>query len=205
MNGFTIIKNKPIAVRLVTEQLNKSVVGKGLAKLKKIYAKLPKTKCLKCGECCSWYRVKPVYSIEYLNILNYIKKQFPQDDIPRFYILAKMNLGIEQRYKDTKKKPPRNWRPCIFFDTENKICRIHKCKPFVCRVYGLGKFNNPKKLKSLFPKCTLPNKKDRKMLKPEIIDSFWKEINALSTLYILNSKKDIVTTKSQDLNNWFLG
>ena len=108
INGFTISKNKPIAVRLSMDQPNKGIGRKGLAKLKKIYAQLTKTRCLKCGDCCQWYRVTQVYSIEYFNILNYIKKNFTQSEVTRLYILAKMNLGVEQMYAQTKKKPPKD-------------------------------------------------------------------------------------------------
>lgn len=203
INGFTIFKNRPVVVKLIINQLNKSTGRKGHAKLKKIYAQIPKTKCLKCGECCHWYRVAPVYSVEYFNILNYIKKNFTPDVISKFYAFAKINLGSEQIYGDRKKRP-KKWRTCIFLDTQNRTCKIYECRPFVCRFYGLTKFDNYKKIKSLFPKCTFLNKKDNKMLEQETIDLYWKEINNLSDYFISTFKKDIGITKSQDLNNWFL-
>ena len=116
LSGFTILKNKPVAVELVINILDEKPifdkrVEEKLAKLKKIYQQVPKTKytCSHPGDpCCTRYIVNSVCSIEYLNILRHITKKFTPDEISKFYAFAKMNLGIGQRYRKGNIKRPKN-------------------------------------------------------------------------------------------------
>ena len=212
LDAFTILKNKPVAIELVINKLDKrSIFDKAteekFAKLKKIYQRIPKTKCLKCGKCCYRYIINNVHSIEYLNILRYITEKFMPDEISKFYAFAKMNLGIEQRYRKENIKKPKKWHPCIFIDEQNKTCKIYEYRPLVCRVWGLdyGKnYSNKKKNKIPCSKVTLLDKKDKKLLNPALLKSLWKEIRELSDYFIFTPKREIPIIKAQNLNSWFL-
>ena len=212
LNGFTIVKNKPVAIELVINSLDeKPLFDKRmeikLKKLKKIYQQVPRTECLKCGECCHWYTVNKVHSIEYLNILRYIKEKFTPEEISKSYAFAKVNLGIEQKYGSGNIKRPQKWRPCIFIDEQNKTCKIYEVRPLVCRVWGLDyekNYNGRKKSKAPCSNVTLLNKKDKKLLNPTISNSLWRKIKELSDYFISTSKQGTIMTKSQDINNWFL-
>lgn len=212
MNGFTILKNKPVAIELVINRLDeKPIFDKEtevkLTKLKKIYRQVPKTKCLKCGECCYRYIINDLYSIEYLNILKHIKEKFTSHEASKFYAFAKMNLGIEQKYRRGNIKRPKKWRPCIFIDEQNKTCKIYEYRPLVCRLWGLnyGKnYKNRKKSKVPCSNVTLLDKKDKKILNSTMKESLWREIRKLSDYFIFASKREILITKSRNLNSWFL-
>jgi Fe-S-cluster containining protein len=211
LDAFTILKNRPVAVEVVADRLDKPIFDKRtttkLTKLKKIYRRVPKTDCLKCGECCYRYKVDSVYSIEYLNILRHIKEKFVPVEISKFYAFAKMNLGMEQKYRSRNTKRLKKWRPCIFIDEQKKICKIYGYRPLVCRIYALnyGKsYSNSEEGKIPCSKATLLNKKDRKSVKPAILNLLWREIRELSDYFIFTSEREDLITKFQDLNNWFL-
>ena len=209
LNGFTILRNKPVAIELVMNRLDeKPLFDKRteikLEKLEKIYQRVPRTKCRKCGECCHWYIVNNVFSIEYLNILRYIKEKFTPEEITKFCAFAKINLGMQQRYGG-KTKRPKKWRPCIFLDEQNKTCKIYEVRSLVCRLWGLNYENSSrKKSKAPCSHVTLLGKKDKKLLNRTILDSLWREIGELPDYFIFDSKQGTLITKSQDINNWFL-
>lgn len=209
LNGFTILKNKPVAIEFVINRLDeKPLFDKRtemkLKKLKRIYQRVPTTKCRKCGECCHWYIVNNVFSIEYLNISRYIKEKFTPEEITKFCAFAKINLGMQQRYSGNTKRP-KKWRACIFLDEQNKTCKIYEVRPLVCRLWGLNYENSSrKKSKAPCSDVTLLDKKDKKLLSRTILNSLWKEIGELPDYFIFDSKQGTLITKSQDINNWFL-
>ncbi len=208
LSGFTILKNKPVAIELVINRLDESpIFDKGikvkLAKLKKVYQRIPKTKCLKCGKCCYQYIINSVHSIEYINILRHITEKFMLDEISKFYAFAKINLGIEQRYRKGNIKRPKKWHPCIFIDEQNKTCKIYEYRPLACRAWGLN-YSNKKKSKIPCSKVTLLDKKDKKLLNLTAFKSLRNEIRELSDYFIFTPKGEISIIKTQNLNSWFL-
>lgn len=94
--------------------------------LYQIYRKIPPSNCKHCGECC---RLSvDLYSIEYINVLEYIRNNFSSSDLKRLKGLCQTELIVEKMGLDGK---PR----CIFRDEENKRCRINDIKPLPCRLY----------------------------------------------------------------------
>lgn len=104
---------------------------KKMKRLQEIYSSFPPTKCkVSCGDwCCSkieklfdengnYMSLPMVYSIEFLSILNYLKSQYSEEELHAL-------LDFE------KKKPM-----CVFRDSQNNACTVHKVHPFSCRVYG---------------------------------------------------------------------
>lgn len=101
-------------------------------KVRKIYNKMPVTKCDGCGECC--YDSPICYYIEFLFIYNefnmFEKKQ--KIEILKDAIRHEMyGLSIEKK-------------PCVFLSAEKK-CIIHKSSPFSCKLWGLQNINDYEK------------------------------------------------------------
>ena len=101
------------------------------AKLRKIYEKIPSTDCSSCGDCCRSVSID-LYSVEYQQILRYLKKCFSISDLNRIRGLCGMEVAIEKRGL-TK------MRRCPFQNEESKLCTINEVKPLVCRQYKCEK------------------------------------------------------------------
>jgi len=214
--GISILNGKPVKAVVQVAILAKHQVFDRdtrlrLKKLQKIYQKVPKTKCGRCGKCCCYFILTPVYSIEYLNILKYIRENFPANEIYALHAKSKMNLYAIQKNRKTGIRPRKwkRWLPCIFFDQKANLCRIYKQKPFLCRAYGLY-FKHDlayKKKKQVFACRWIKflNKKDRKLLESNTQQSLRDEIEKLSKEYIhiSNDQNNIVATKSRRMEEWF--
>lgn len=211
IDAFSIVKNEPVKVNLRLEELyDKNIFNKEikrrLIRLNRIYQKIPETKCPRCNDCCKKYNINNVYSIEYLNILNYVKNCFSQDKRAKLLSLAKINLFIKQRYKNKGIKKGKVRLCCIFIDEKNKCCSIYEYRPLTCRLLGLEHlFSNNPKQKSKCSRMTRVNKKKAKRLNPSLVNRLWKEIGELSDNFIYYSKhaNQIITTKSLALDEWF--
>jgi Fe-S-cluster containining protein len=108
-------------------------VNEALSHLEAIYARMPRTACLRedySNECCT-KRPSPldedgvfmplplVYGVEYINIRRFLEK--PEIVGPRF----------AERFDFSGKH-----RLCPFKDPETRRCRIYPSRPFSCRVFG---------------------------------------------------------------------
>ena len=96
-NAFTRINNKLTPVKVSVQKKKKNNIFdrntlSRLRELKKIYQKVPNTKCRMCGQCCWMYVISPVYTIEYLNILQYVSKHFHPGEIKKLNSLSRVNL-----------------------------------------------------------------------------------------------------------------
>lgn len=162
-----------------------------LRKLNKIYEAFPETTCkVSCGDwCCSkleelfdengnYMSLPMIYSIEYLNILNHLKKKYTQEQIDSF---ADFN----------NKKPM-----CCFRDSANNACRIHTVHPFSCRVYGhrvppifWGVTATQEMADNIFcPNMKVLDEEKAKAFR-ESYPSFWEELASLSSGFSLFSEK----------------
>jgi Fe-S-cluster containining protein len=100
------------------------------ATLNRIYSGLPGVTCScdKLGQCCElteeeaaddWATMYPLYTVEYLNIVDYVRANFSEEDQERL-------LSLDEE------RPLR----CPFL-TEIGGCSIHPARPLACRTYGV--------------------------------------------------------------------
>ncbi|RKY73049.1 MAG: hypothetical protein DRQ14_04985 [Candidatus Latescibacterota bacterium] len=97
------------------------------AQLEVLYSQVPATECDNCGRCCGlseeerragWVTMYPLYAIEYLNILDFIRTELPEkEDL----------LNFREEW------PLR----CPFRDDSLPGCIIYPVRPLVCRTYGV--------------------------------------------------------------------
>jgi Fe-S-cluster containining protein len=98
--------------------------------LDKIYSQVPSVTCGcdKLGQCCElteeeaadeWATMYPLYAVEYLNIVDYVRGNFSPEDQERL-------LSFDEE------RPMR----CPFL-TEVGGCSIHPARPLICRSYGI--------------------------------------------------------------------
>jgi len=100
------------------------------AVLDKIYKDVPAVTCAcdKLGQCCElteeeaaddWATMYPLYSVEYLNIVDYVQEHLSEADQERL-------LSFDEE------RPLR----CPFLTGEGG-CSIHPVRPLACRTYGI--------------------------------------------------------------------
>ena len=100
------------------------------ASLESLYGKVPAVSCGcdKLGQCCElteeeaadeWATMYPLYAVEYLNIVDYVRDNFSLVDQERF-------LSFDEE------RPLR----CPFL-TDVGGCSIHPARPLSCRTYGV--------------------------------------------------------------------
>jgi Fe-S-cluster containining protein len=98
--------------------------------LDKIYDDVPSVTCGcdRLGQCCElteeeaaddWATMYPLYTVEYLNIVDYVRGNFSPEEQERV-------LSFEEE------RPMR----CPFLTTEGG-CSIHPARPLICRTYGV--------------------------------------------------------------------
>ncbi|MDD4202737.1 MAG: YkgJ family cysteine cluster protein [Candidatus Omnitrophica bacterium] len=191
-----------ISVKLLED---KEIFGEqALAKIKelqKVYKQLPETKCNTCGKCCNIYILNNVYTIEFLNIVKYLKEHFSNDELFRIKAESRANLFKAKQFekKEFKPKEGEKWHPCPFIDPKTNLCKIQEVKPLVCRIYGVSPQS---KDKCKYIKAV--NKEDERSIgniKWEILS---KQIEELSENFIALPKTGdkIITTKAQSLDIW---
>tara|TARA_B100001123_G_scaffold391303_1_gene469561 strand:+ start:3058 stop:3783 length:726 start_codon:yes stop_codon:yes gene_type:complete len=99
-------------------------------RLDALYAKVPDVTCAcdNLGQCCQltpeeaaedWATMYPLYTTEYLNIVDHVRSHFSEEEQARF-------LTFDEE------RPLR----CPFLSDEGG-CRIHPVRPLVCRTYGV--------------------------------------------------------------------
>ena len=89
--------------------------------------------CIKCGKCCTWSGYVIITDAEADQIaefLNLDAKTF----IAKFAKLTSSRKNLSLIEKDNGE--------CIFFDSENHLCKIYEVRPKQCRNFPL-KWNFP--------------------------------------------------------------
>ena len=165
-----------------------------LKELKDLYATIPATKCLKtsCADwCCSrlpeavsdsghFISLPLVYSIEFLDIREYIYSHFSKKDINEFY--------------DYSSKKPL----CCFKDPETPGCLVYPVRPFTCRVFGRrvppifwGMDYPPEAVDRIFcPNLSISDKQEE----IRFLDRyplFWEKLSSLSASVSVFSKEQL--------------
>lgn len=97
--------------------------------LERFYRSVPATQCLNCGECCQltkverrsgWVTMFPLYAIEYLYMVQYIREHLPKAE-------QECCFGFQEEWP----------LQCPFRDPQQQRCRIYPARPFTCRAYGV--------------------------------------------------------------------
>jgi len=94
-------------------------------KLNKIYSQLPNALgCVGCGKCCKVQHPHCYYS-EFLNIYEYIAKEWGPENMKRLHLECVINYLSNSMQKR-----------CVFLNSENS-CLIYDCRDFNCRAFGI--------------------------------------------------------------------
>ena len=102
--------------------------GTLVEQLQALYDQVPSTCCANSGECCAlteeemsqgWATMFPLYTAEYVNIVEYITAQFPP---------ARRDELLAHRIERPQRCP---------FLAENNHCSIYPVRPLICRTYAV--------------------------------------------------------------------
>ena len=172
---------------------NNSKIQKAFSKLRNIYNSIPATKgCMEningSGVCCNAWCCKIqtpqlLYS-EFLLIWNFISKKWRDEAVCDLFEKCMLNAIDDIPSKG-----------CVFFNKEINQCRIHKFRPYNCRIYGITppeEFNpRYEKIKEEYktiigatikPQCELVSTVDGKKLTTKNTNDWWNEIAAIERL-----------------------
>lgn len=109
-------------------------VKKACPSLHNLYNKIPDTEgCMAniekengCkGWCCQCQSPQLLYS-EFLNLWHSVMRDWEVEDICNV-----IEKSLDNYIKGTTTKG------CVFFDGDTKMCRVHKKRPYNCRIYGI--------------------------------------------------------------------
>ncbi len=115
---------------LAEARSRRALDGEVRSRLEALYERVPRVSC-RCdqlGWCCEltaeedaeqFATMYPLYTVEYLNVLGYVRERFPADR-------QETLLGLYEE------RPVR----CPFL-TADQACSIHPARPLVCRTYGV--------------------------------------------------------------------
>jgi Fe-S-cluster containining protein len=159
---------------------------KAFSKLHDIYNGIPDTKgCLDnisleggCnGWCCKIQTPQLLYS-EFLLIWDFISKNWDDEVLCDLFEKCMRNA-----INDIPSKG------CVFFDDKENLCRVHKIRPYNCRIYGITppeEFNpRYEKLKEEYktiiganikPQCELVSTVDNVEITTKQTDDWWNEL-----------------------------
>jgi Fe-S-cluster containining protein len=99
--------------------------------------------CEGCGACCMEMGTPPGFAIFFghhslKDLAEYpdaeIMASMPQelrDELLAYYVAA---VAGKTPWRDDPNKP----QPCLWFDTETKLCRNYEHRPTICRTFELG-------------------------------------------------------------------
>ncbi len=170
-------------------RVNNSKVKKNLSSLHNLYNKIPDTKgCLEnidknkcCGGWCCKIQTPQLLYCEFLLIWRYLSKNFSDDELCELFRKCMLNA--------TKDIPSKG---CVFFDGKKKLCKIHKVRPYNCRIYGITpdeEFNKRyEKLKEQYKnvpgakiekQCSLVSVEDGSKITSEDTYKWWKDLNKI--------------------------
>ena len=105
-----------------------------LKNLENFYKKLPETSgCLEninkeegCGGWCCKFQSPQVLNVEFINTWQYVLNNFSDEQIVEL-----LERSIRNYLSNDFSKG------CIFWNTETKMCNVHKFRPFNCYLYGI--------------------------------------------------------------------
>lgn len=152
-------------------------------KIKNVYDTIPSTQgCLEnletCGGWCCKIQNPHVLSVEFSRTWNYVVNHFGMQ-----YIIDLLELSLRLYISDIPTKG------CIFFDKDEKMCKIHEYRPLACRLYGImpddefqERYNVLKEkfkddpLADVRPQCNLVETTNGKKLTKDDTDSYWNQM-----------------------------
>jgi len=156
-------------------------------KLNKFYDSIPETKgCMEninkkkgCGGWCCLVQTPQLLYSEFLLIWDHLSKTLSDDEICELFEKCMLNAVDNVPSKG-----------CVFFDKKTKLCKIHKVRPYNCRIYGITppeEFNpRYEKLKKEYmgvvgavikPQCDLVSEVDDVEITVDEINQWWLELN----------------------------
>lgn len=160
---------------------------KAFSKLHNFYNTIPDTKgCMEnistegvgCKAWCCLVQTPQLLYSEFLLIWDHISKNWSDDDICDLFEKCMLNA--------VNKIPSKG---CVFFDEKKYHCKIHKKRPYNCRIYGITPDEEfiPKyeKLKDEYktilgavikPQCSLVSTVDEKEITKKDTDDWWEEL-----------------------------
>ena len=113
---------------LAVDTADISKVPRLASELEDLYEQVPSTCCANSGECCvltekeieeGYATMFPLYRAEYVNIVNYVRDNFPHE-------------RQQQLLSLTAERPQR----CPFLAEDNR-CTIYPVRPLICRTYAV--------------------------------------------------------------------
>jgi len=118
----------------VKRKVSSKKLEESFGKLDKLYAKVPDTKgCLenlieghKCGAFCCQQNNPQVLYCEFMHALTHVLKHFGVEEIVELFHKSLINYLSTFPLKS-----------CIFWDSETKMCKIHKVRPLSCYLYSV--------------------------------------------------------------------
>jgi len=167
--------------------------GKSLTfrRLNRIYNKMPETKgCMeninKEGGCAAWcclLQSPQVLYSEFLNAWQYTMSNFSLDEIIEIIEKSVRNYIAGNVIKG-----------CVYFNKKDRLCSIHKVRPYPCRIYGITpkeefqkRFEATKKQFKDSPdadvreQCNLVSTLNGKKVKTQDTDRWWRSLNRIET------------------------
>lgn len=166
---------------------NKAVLATSTASLLKQYEKIPSSKCLHCpkhnhviAQCCR-KAAPPLYFIEFMNVYNYVWKNWSKEDRKNLFYKCYQNILSTESSK-----------PCIFLDLETNKCQIYKERWINCRTYGMTPNVEWEDRAKFWVKDTIKDHFVEKQIVKEFIDSKLTDISGKSTKKEIEVEKSIV-------------
>jgi len=161
-------------------------IQKSFSRLQNIYNIIPETQgCIenipKVGGCNSWcckIQVPQLLYSEFLFIWKFISKNWNDEEICDLFEKCMVSAINEVPSK-----------ACVFLDEKKYLCKIHKIRPYNCRIYCITPDEefNPRyeKLKAEYkkiegaiirPQCNLVSTCDGSKVTTKDIDSWWNKL-----------------------------
>ncbi len=168
----------------------KEKLTKAFSKLHNLYHTIPDTKgCMDNinaeGEsckawCCRIQTPQLLYS-EFLLLWNFISKNWTDEEVCDLFEKCMLNAV-----------DPIPSKGCVFFDGDTCTCKVHKVRPYNCRIYGITPKEDfePRYLrlkeeyKSILgaiikPQCSLVSTTDEIEVTKEQIDEWWEKLSEI--------------------------
>lgn len=168
-------------------RLSSPKVKRSFSDLHNVYNSIPDTKgCMEniskeggCGAWCCKYQTPQLLYSEFLLLWNHVSRNWSDEDF--------VNL-IERCMRNVVNEMPT--KGCVFFDDKTKMCKIHKVRPYNCRIYGITPAEefNPryerlqKEFKGVIgavirPQCDLVSTTDGTTVTVEQTNKWWQKLN----------------------------
>lgn len=140
-----------------------------------------------CNRCCKFYGSPEIYQLEWHNIQKHIENKFSDKEIKR--VERKFLQGLSN---DLNNNHEESVTECPFI--YKNMCSIYEKRPFICRIFGLSKFEN--KLMTCSEELNRWENKGSKLI-PD------KEYLEIELLNFLQSENKEIKSINQWLNNYF--